>query len=67
MRFWNDSKPAHMNLREDQRFWEYVLEGLEHRFRVGLRYSRVSCKSAKRNMLSAKEHPEVVERYLVKE
>lgn len=51
----------------DRGFREYILEGLEHGFRVGFGYSMVSCKCAKRNMVSAEEHPEVVERYLAKE
>ena len=30
-------------------------------------YTHHSCKSAKRNMLSVEEHPDVVDRYLAKE
>ena len=56
-------------LREhpDLRFREYILEGIRGGFRVGFDYSRHSCKSARRNMMSAEKHPQVVDRYLAKE
>ena len=51
----------------DQRFSSYVLRGLEHGFRVGFNRQAVPLQSAKRNMQSALEHPEVVGRYVEEE
>ena len=51
----------------DGEFAGYVLRGIAEGFRIG--YSRVSwpCESARRNMQSAKENPEVVKGYLKEE
>ena len=50
----------------DIQFREYILMGLKHGFRIGCNGGD-SVTSAKRNMLSAREHPEVVSEYLQKE
>ena len=47
----------------DRDFANYILSGIEHGFRVGFEYSH-PLSSAKRNMLSASQHPKVVENYL---
>ncbi len=50
----------------DRRFQEYLLQGIAGGFRIG--YSRsVPLSSARANMVSATEHPEVVSVYLQKE
>jgi hypothetical protein len=46
----------------DQEFATFILTGLEQGFRIGFDY-RSQLSPAKRNMPSATEHPEVVERY----
>ena len=50
----------------DSRFRDYILRGLKHGFRIGYNGADM-VTSAKRNMLSAREHPEVVAEYLRKE
>ena len=50
----------------DRQFAAYILHGLEHGFRVGFDYTH-PLMSARRNMGSATQHPEVVERYIVGE
>ena len=69
------SSPLSLNLREwqkrlllhpDQEFAEYILGGLERGFRVGFDYSSL-LHSARRNMPSAVEHLDLVERYLGEE
>ena len=49
----------------DKSFIDYVTNGLRRGFHIGYNYERgQSLKSAKRNMLSAKQHPEVIQAYL---
>lgn len=50
----------------DREFAEYILQGLEHGFRVGFDY-RQQLTPAKRNMQSALDHSEVVEKYIQEE
>ena len=50
----------------DQVFARYVLEGIEHSFRVGFDYTS-SLVSATRNMPSAWEHSEVITAYIAAE
>ena len=57
---------SRLQCHPDQSFANYILQGIEQGFRVGFDYSHLLC-SAKRNMPSALEHPEVVERYLGEE
>lgn len=51
----------------DREFVGYILQGLEEGFRLGFRYTGRSNKSAKSNMHSAAERPEVINSYLAKE
>ena len=44
----------------DRKFCEYLLHGMRRGFRIGLQYS-CSCTSAKWNMKSALENPEVLD------
>ena len=43
------------------------MQGITEGFRVGFRYRDSICRSAKSNMLSAQQNPEVIDRYLAKE
>ena len=51
----------------DEAYKQYVLEGLHHGFCIGFRYGSHSSLSAKRNMRSSLDNPEVVDQYLAKE
>jgi hypothetical protein len=51
----------------DQEFAAYVVEGLKEGFRIGFDYAGHTCTPAKRNMLSASQHPEVIEEYVKEE
>ena len=51
----------------DREFVDYILRGIRQGFRIGFDRTAVRCRSAKRNMLSAEQNPEVVESYLQKE
>ncbi len=51
----------------DGDFVSYIVEGLKNGFRIGFGYGVQACKSATRNMLSAYQHPHVVEEYLDEE
>ena len=51
----------------DEDLKSYLLGGMREGFRIGFNYSQCECKSAKRNMLSARQNPEVVSEYLAKE
>ena len=48
----------------DQQFARYILRGIQQGFHVGFNCQTVACRSAKRNMISAEQNPEVVNRYL---
>ena len=50
----------------DQGFASYLSEGIKYGFRIGFNYDS-KLKSAKGNMKSALEHPEIVQAYLDKE
>ena len=51
----------------DQDFSAYIVEGLRNGFRLGFNYTSHACTSAKRNMLSAFQHPKVIGEYLEEE
>ena len=51
----------------DQEFASFLLRGLEQGFRIGFNYSAHRCGRTRRNMLSARQHPEPIESYLAKE
>ena len=51
----------------DQQFVDYITAGITDGFRVGFNYAKCACSSAKGNMPSALQHPDVVEEYLSKE
>ena len=51
----------------DHSFTEYIVQGIRDGFRIGFNYRDNRCRSAKQNMYSAREHPQVVREYLAKE
>ena len=51
----------------DKRYRDYLLDGIQHGFRIGYRYGSHSCQSAKANMKSATDNPGEVDKYLAKE
>ena len=51
----------------DSRLREYVVNGIREGFRIGFDYSTHSCKRARKNMSSALNHPEVVNKYIAEE
>ena len=51
----------------DRNFVAFIVDGLRYGFRIGFGYTSCSCRSAQRNMLSAYQHPEVIEEYLEEE
>ena len=59
---WEAALAAH----PDRAFARYIVAGIKQGFRIGFRRGD-SLRSASRNMLSALEHPEVVQSYLEKE
>lgn len=50
----------------DRRLVAFALDGLRNGFRLGFQHSR-KLKSAKKNKLSANQHPEAIDRYLANE
>ncbi len=53
---------------QDQRFRKYIVDGIRHGFRVGFNYEpALSVRSSSHNMVSASEHPEVIQGYLAEE
>lgn len=51
----------------DKRLTSFLMEGMQHGFRIGFRRGEVALSSTRRNMLSAEMNPEVVESYLARE
>ena len=51
----------------DRDFSAYIVEGLRDGFRLGFNYASHICTSANRNMVSALQHPEVIDKYLREE
>ena len=62
LRAWWERLSSH----PDREFAKYVLSGLEHGFRIRFDY-KTRLSSARQNMPSAAEHPEVVVRYITDE
>ena len=51
----------------DRWFAEYISRGFERGFRVGFQGAQAQLRTCGRNMVSVRDHPEVVEKYLVDE
>ena len=45
----------------------YVLDGLQHGFKLGFHQFRLKLKSSSKNKLSASQHPAVIDEYLANE
>ena len=58
---------AQLQQHPDRDYCHYLVTGITNGFRIGFRYDTHTCRAAKRNMLSAAENPEAVEKYLQKE
>ena len=50
----------------DREFVEYLLRGIREGFRIGYQHRGHTCRQASKNMLSARQNPQVVEEYLAK-
>ena len=55
-----------LRVHPDPTFARYILEGIEMGFRIGVN-PEYRVQSARQNMLSAREHPEVIGDYITKE
>lgn len=51
----------------DSRDTRHILRGLENRFRIGFDYHAKTCRPARRNMKSARDHETVINSYLDEE
>ena len=51
----------------DREYVSYLVQGIQHGFRIGFDWKERFGKPAKSNMLSAEQNPEVVDAYLAKE
>ena len=51
----------------DQRFANYIINGIKNGFRIGFDYQGHRCEKARNNMQSAREHPQVIRDYIAKE
>ena len=60
---WDHCLAAH----PDQQFRHYIVEGIRRGFRVGFDARQGDIRSSSNNMLSAREHPEIVNEYLARE
>lgn len=58
---------ANLRHHPDSAFAEFILQGLREGFRIGFDYSRRDCRSSRRNMSSARSHPQVISRYVQEE
>ena len=50
----------------DKQFTEYLIQGITQGFRIGFNYSQ-PLRSSKNNMISADQHPEIIDDYLANE
>lgn len=51
----------------DKEYVQYLLDGISGGFRIGFDYSSHACTSSPRNIKSASEHPEPIDRYIREE
>ena len=51
----------------DREFVQLIVGGILDGFRIGYDYSRHSCRSCGRNMVSASQHPEPIQKYIATE
>ena len=60
MDFWRSELATH----PDGRFVAWICKGVEHGFRIGFSDREIELRSARSNMLSAIEHPQIVTDYI---
>ena len=58
---------AALRSHPDTEFAGYILEGIQHGFRIGYNHTDHTCLPAVRNLPSATEHPDVISKYLTTE
>ena len=58
---------AALRLHPDTEFVGHILEGMQHGFRVGFNYKKNCTRPAYNNLISAKDHPDIVGKYLTTE
>ena len=58
---------AALRSHPDAAFAGYILEGLQHGFRIGYKHTGQPRRAAKRNLPSANEHPDIITKYLALE
>ena len=57
----------YLSSHPDSRFTQYIVQGIKEGFRIGFNYQTHHCFPAKSNLLSARQHPEVIRDYLLRE
>lgn len=60
---WREALQGH----PDAEFAQYIVHGIEKGFHIGFNHELCSCRPASNNLISASQHPAVVEEYLGKE
>ena len=60
MDFWRSELATHL----DGHFVAWICKGIEHGFRIGFSDREIELRSARSNMLSAIEHPQIVTDYI---
>ena len=63
LQFWEE----HLSSHEDSHFTHLIVKGLKSGFRIGFQRNAIAVRRAKKNMVSAETHPEVVASYLDQE
>ena len=63
LQFWEE----HLGSHEDSHFTHLIVKGLKSGFRIGFQGNAIAVRKAKKNMVSAEIHPEVVASYLDQE
>ena len=58
---WQEAMSSH----PDRELVEYIIAGLREGFRIGYDYQGHKCKRCADNKKSAKEHPQVVDDYMI--
>ena len=62
-REWESALAGH----PDQKFREYVVNGILNGFRIGFNYTNTACRKSGKNLPSVREHLQVVRDYLAEE
>ena len=57
----------YLSLHPDGKFSSYITQGIKEGFRIGFNYQAHKCTSTTTNLLSARQHPQVLRDYLLHE